>query len=579
MFIIVFMEFSQNNELNFVFKINKITNLLNHVDIYYQKEILKDIKKYNNQINNALDSQNFDDEEIKKNTMYNYLNKYLDNIINDQIGYLIESYHKDNKNQIMIDAEKKAIKSLNLNNQNDMNNNIDKSVNNIKNNFYKNVNFEGNQDINNLLNNKINLFFNQIKDDLLYNVKNIIDKKLENNWSDNNVQSSTYIQKKIKEFLKLFLKNDKVYNNIVEQMNNEINNIYENFNKFKNQQTDLELLIQKYITNNEEKINSIEKTVCKKINLDLENKIKLLTNIFNDTMKTSIDSINNNFNYFNNSKLNEQQIIKNIENKILNNNNFSKNNFDIKFNKENNEMELYYFKDIIASTKMNIKGLIGPKGPQGVKGDQGDITIIRNIEVNPDETIKFTMQNGMSIYEVNTENKLPKGPRGEKGNIGQKGDPGDVNINLKWNQDNVMKVNKENFDNLIFLKSLSIGENSHCLKNESLSIGKSICYNDNSISIGKNAKTLDSNSIAFFGNTIGKNAFSYLAEDVDENCMKFGHKEHNKYNIDNISLKAKEIILDCDELILKDNNFKNNKIVELEEKIEFLTKEINKLKK
>ena len=43
--------------------------------------------------------------------------------------------------------------------------------------------------------------------------------------------------------------------------------------------------------------------------------------------------------------------------------------------------------------------------------------------------------------------------------------------------------------NLIFLKSLSIGENSHCLKNESLSIGNSRCYNTNSISLGKNSKT------------------------------------------------------------------------------------------
>ena len=579
MFIIVFMQFSENNEMNFVFKINKITHLLNHVDIFYQKEILQDIKKYNNQINVALNNQNYDNEDLKKKTMYDYLNKYLDNIINEQLGYLIESYHKDKKNDIMMDAEKKAIKSLNLDNQKTLNKNINNSVNNLKNNFYENITLDYNADLNNLLNEKINTFFGKIKDDLLYNVKNIVDKKLENNWSDNNTQSSTYIQKKIKEFLKIFLKSDKIYNNIVDQMNNEISNIYENFNKFQKQQTDLELLIQKYITNNEDKLNNIEKSVYKKINVDLENKIRILTTIFNDTMKNSIENISNNFNNCNNSKLNEHHIIKNIENKILNNNNFSKNNFEIKFNKENNEIELYYFKDLITSTKLNIKGLIGPKGPQGMKGEKGDITIIRNIELNQDDTIKFTMQNDTSIYEINTENKLPKGPRGEKGNMGEKGEPGDVNINLKWNQDNVIKINKENSDNLIFLKSLSIGENSHCLKNESLSIGNSRCYNTNSISLGKNSKTLDSNSIAFFGNTLGKNSFSYFAEDVDENCVKFGHKEHNKYNIENISLKAKEITLDCEDLILKDNNFKNKKLIELEERINYLFNEINLLKK
>ena len=569
------MQISENKEINFVFKINKITHLLNHVDVYYQKEILQDIKKYNSKINSILDNQNYQNEESKKKVMYDYLNKYLDNIINDQIGYLIETYHSDKKNQIFIDAEKKAIKSLNINNnQSKLNTKIDNSVNNLKNNFNENIKLEYDDNLNTILDQKITIFFSQIKNDLLYNVQNIIDKKLEDNWSDANTQSSTYIHKKIKEFLKLFLKNDKIYNNISEQMNDELNKLYEHFDKFKKQQTDLEFLIQKYIINNEEKINNIEKKVVKDINSNLEKKIILLTDIFNKSMKTSIENIQPNT-----SNINEQQIMKNIENKILNNNIFSKNNFEIKFDKENNEIQLYYFKDLITSTKLNIKGLIGPKGPQGLKGDKGDITIVRNIEINQDETIKFTMQNDTSIYEVNSENKVPKGVRGEKGNIGEKGDPGDVNINLKWNQENVMKLNKENSNNLTFLKSLSVGENSHCLKNDSISIGKSICYGDNSIAIGNKSKTMNSNSIAFFGNTLGKNSFSYFAEDVEENCVKFGHNEHNKYNIDNISLKAKQIVLDCDDLILKDNNFKNNKLIELEEKIEYLIKEINILKK
>ena len=106
----------------------------------------------------------------------------------------------------------------------------------------------------------------------------------------------------------------------------------------------------------------------------------------------------------------------------------------------------------------------------------------------------------------------------------------------------------------------------------------SICYKNNSIALGKNAKTLNENSIAFFGNTLGKNSFSYMSDDVDENCVKFGNKNNNHYNIENIELKANEIVLDCNHLILKDNNFKNNKIVELEEKINYLTNEINALK-
>ena len=71
MLIVGFMQISEDNEINFVFKINKITNLLNYVDTYYQKEILKDIKKYNNQINNALNNQNFENEDSKKKLCIN----------------------------------------------------------------------------------------------------------------------------------------------------------------------------------------------------------------------------------------------------------------------------------------------------------------------------------------------------------------------------------------------------------------------------------------------------------------------------------------------------------------------------
>lgn len=564
------MEISENHEMNFLFKINKITNLLNHVDVYYQKEILKDIKRYNININNNF--SNIKNESEKKKTTYKYLNKYLDNIIDDHLDYLIETYHKENKKYIFIESEKKALKSLNLNNKSFINKNIDSSVNEIKDNFSKNVNINSNENTNiNILNNKINDFFYNIKKELIENVNQIIDKKIENNYYDNNSNLSKYMQKKIKDFLKVFFENDEVYSDLTQQINTEINNIYNLLKNFQKDQNNLEVLFEKLIINNEKKFNNLENNITQKINNELENKIKILTSIFNQTINNSFQNLNNN--------INEKEIIKNIENKIIRNSNFSKNNFDIKFDKEKSEIQLYYYNELITSTKFNIKGLIGPKGPQGIKGEKGDITIIRNIKINDDDTVKFIMQNGTSIYEINTENKLPKGEKGDKGNDGIKGDPGDVNINLKWNQDSVMKINKENFNNLILTKSLSIGDNSHCIKKDALSIGNSICYKDNSIALGKNSKTLNENSIAFFGNTLGKNSISYFAEDVEENCVNFGNKEKNKYNIENISLKAKQIEIDCEDLILNDNNFKNNKIIELEDKINILFKEINDLKK
>ena len=120
------MQNTDSNEMNFIFKVNKITHLLNHVDIYYQKEILQDIKRYNNKMNITLNNQKLNENE-KKRILYNYLNKYLDNIINDQLDYLLDAYHKNNKEKIMIDSEKKAYRSINMNN---IDKNIDNSVNN-----------------------------------------------------------------------------------------------------------------------------------------------------------------------------------------------------------------------------------------------------------------------------------------------------------------------------------------------------------------------------------------------------------------------------------------------------------------
>ena len=560
---------SASNEVNFIFKINKITYLLNHIDVYYQKEILKDIKRYNLSINNNLSNiQNLDE---RKKLVYQYLNKYLDDIINDHLDYLIETYHKDEKNNIFIQAEKNAIKSIHNNQKDTINKNINNTVDNLKTNFYTNISVDtSNNQLNQILNNKINDFFDKIKNELFSNIELLIDKKLENNFFDNDSYSSTYIQKKIKEFLKVFLKDDNVYNDIVDQMNNEINNMYEIIKNFQKEQNENQMLLEKYLTNNENKLISLEKNIVSKINYDLENKIKLLTNIFNQSIQNSLKNPLSNFN--------ENELIKNIENKIIRDNQFSKNNFEIKFNKEKNQIELHYFNELITSTQLNIKGLIGPKGPQGAQGDKGEITIIRNIQINSDGTMKFTMQSGTSIYEVNTENKLPKGDKGNNGEKGEKGDPGTIHYDLKWEQDNVMRLNKENSNNLVILKSLSVGDNSHCIENNSLSIGNSICYKNNSIALGKNAKTLNENSIALFGNTLGKKSFSYMANDVDENCVQFGNKNNNHYNIENIELKANEITLDCNHLILKDNNFKNNKIVELEDKINYLTNEINALK-
>ena len=168
------------------------------------------------------------------------------------------------------------------------------------------------------------------------------------------------------------------------------------------------------------------------------------------------------------------------------------------------------------------------------------------------------------------------GPQGLKG---EKGEPGKSVLDLKWNQENVMRVDDENNDSLIFTKSLCIGEKSHCIKDNSLSIAGGRCYQNNSLSLGNNAKTLDSESIALFGTCIGKKSFSYRADNVDENCVDFGKKEKNNYNINSYNINSKEINIECDSFKIKANKYENNKIKELEEKIITIEKKLIEISK
>ena len=53
------MNLNNDKEYQSLFKLNRITYLLKYVDIYYQKEILRDITNYTNHINQQLDNTYF----------------------------------------------------------------------------------------------------------------------------------------------------------------------------------------------------------------------------------------------------------------------------------------------------------------------------------------------------------------------------------------------------------------------------------------------------------------------------------------------------------------------------------------
>ena len=146
---------------------------------------------------------------------------------------------------------------------------------------------------------------------------------------------------------------------------------------------------------------------------------------------------------------------------------------------------------------------------------------------------------------MESNERVPSGPQGPRG---ERGEPGVVYTEMKLNDRAVLRVDNENLNNLVVMKSLCIGEKSHCLSDNSLAIGGGICYKPESFTLGRSSKTVDNGSVALFGTTSGKNAFSYRALGVEENSVKFGD---NKDDIENYEIHSRKIVLEADEIEIK----------------------------
>ena len=53
------MDFKKSSEYNFLFYMNKCILLFNHIDIYYQKEILSDIKYFIKRLGEIFENKKF----------------------------------------------------------------------------------------------------------------------------------------------------------------------------------------------------------------------------------------------------------------------------------------------------------------------------------------------------------------------------------------------------------------------------------------------------------------------------------------------------------------------------------------
>jgi hypothetical protein len=538
------MDNLKSYEFTFLYLINKCILLFKYIDNDHQKNIIYDIKIFINKLQEL---------SLNKNKILEVLIEYFEKIIDSKIyKFLI-----GNKDSILKEVEVKAlyICEQNENNKRISENisikpnmnlyeyeknkdiiNIEQKINNNLNNtkeIIKNSLLENNNDLEKKVNNKIKSIFNEIENNIKNTLKDYLahtesieheyDKKFSEKMKANNI----FIENKVKELLC----NDTLY----EYINNSI--------KF--QITDIYTYVENIINTN--------------MKNEIEQKIILLGEIFNKNISTAFNDIKNN----------ENDLFKTLKDT------YNKNNFNIIFDKEQNEIRLCYCDEIISSTKINIKGLIGPKGPDGKKGEKGETPIIKKINLINNK-IKFIVQDSNNIYEVISDENIPCGPQGIQG---ERGEPGKSYTDIKWEQDNVMRIDKENNNSLIFLKSLCIGDKSHCLKDNSVSIAGGKCYQNNSLSIGNESKTLDSESIALFGSCIGKKAFSYRADNIDENCIQFGKKDKLNYNISSFNIVSKDIIFDCDTFKIKTNKYENSKIKELEDKIIVLEKKITDILK
>lgn len=588
------MNNKKSYEYNFIYLINKCLLLFKYININSQQEILNEIKNFINKLQEMFSTFDFKNNIDKKNKILEILIHYFEKLINEKIYNLI---NYTNKNYLINEIEKIAhLACENTDKKNDAFNFAEKileqtttptttqttTINSttitsahspIVQQPYKETVTKQKQSIlkenimqQNIINNEIeelekrfNVKMKTVFSEIESNIKNSLKDYLDHTQYVEYNLDKKFNQKIETNNLVIENKLKTIVNECIGLQNKSLQTQLNNLMTYKNEPFDIETI--KNLINEDNIKNNVCYELKEKINDEIDDKIKVLAQLFNDNIQNLINNLNTRISN------NEEDLIKIIEDKI-NNSNFNKNNFNIFFDKDNNEIKLLYGNDIITTTKINIKGLIGPKGPIGNKGET---PIIRKIQFTNDKKMKMIVQESNNLYEVFSDDVIPNGPPGPPG---ERGEPGKCIMDLKWNQDNVMRIDEDNNDSLIFLKSLCVGEKSHCLKDNSLSIGGGICYHNNSVAIGNNSKTLDSESIALYGSTIGKRAFAYRSNNVDENTVQFGIKEKMNYNINGFNINAKEITLDCNTLKIKTNKYENNKILELEEKIINLEKKM-----
>lgn len=374
----------------------------------------------------------------------------------------------------------------------------------------------------------------------------IIQNKISENMKSQYDELYKHINKSLQESLK---NTNTIEDQLNERMDNKMNNyitgvnetIKESIFNIIEKNKELKNWRDEFMTQIRDSSNSQMKQL---VNNEVENKIKVLSSIFQTNITEYFEKIS--------SKISEHQ----------SNTTPLLNQLHLQFSKDQNEIQLIHSDNLISSIKLNFKGMIGPKGPQGKSPK------IKSIKFDSDSKVIFIIEgdgNG-GDYEVLSDSSIPIGPPGPKG---EKGEPGTIYNDLKYQDYTVFRIDTENNNQIILLKSLSIGDNSHCLQDNSLAIGGATCYKSESLSIGRRSKTCDNQSIALYGSTMGKNSFAYRSTNVDDNQVKFGD---TKNDIEKFEIHSKRIILNADYIDL----LGNIKIQKYEDRLQQLEQQMAK---
>jgi hypothetical protein len=384
------------------------------------------------------------------------------------------------------------------------------------------------------------------------------------------------------------------------KVSNELSHVREEQDK---QYTHLEKIsyqikdeIQKYIVQKNESYvienyGKVRDEIRDKIMYDLESNIKneislkvdKLTHILNKNLETSLKNA---------TQMSYEQIQEFVSKKIEEYEYLIQNTpYILNYDKNNHTIDLMNGTNILSSITLPL--IQGPQGPQGVQGPQGSQGVtpqLKKLDITKDGHLSIIVQDERGNYELKSSNKIPLYqqqlnqvvtpsintviPTNQV--IGKESIKEVVNItksvhDLNFDKSHVMRLDSNCDNTLIILKSLSIGENSHTLRQNSLAIGGASCFQENSIAIGNKSQALSKNNIALYGSTSGENAFAYAAHNVPSNQFIIGEKENDKYNIQKVVLNAEHIHLNSKNISISSYD---DKIKTLEAKIAMLERRI-----